>query len=260
MTGAKGAKQRRQKAANRRAALEGAAGRRLVEPEPPTRRPSVSVAEWHQYQVRKHDGVLVQSSGQSVTEVDGWRYFVVRQQNACLYSPHGRPETAEKAAEHYGTRRRLSPWESPHYTPTCPVHNEHIPPVPSCLCGVYFSPFLLDVLGMADQLRIAAEQKADLDPAGLNLAVCHVKMTGPVIMQYDDGGMVEGRAAAASIEKIWVLPEWLQSRRDRQGRPRLAAALKKRYGAPVEFGRPEYTDDDAHHPAALRIERERHAG
>ena len=79
-------------------------------------------------------------------------------------------------------------------------------------------------------------------------------------MQYDGGGMVEGRAAAASVEKIWVLPEWLQSRRDRQLRPRLASALRKRYGARVEFGRPEYTEVDAQHPAALQIEQERTAG
>lgn len=253
------AKVRRQKAANRRVALQGAACRRLVEPEPAAPRPPVSVAEWHRYQVRKLDGVLLQSDGRTVTEVDGWRYFVVRQQNACLYSPHGRPEAAEKAAEQYA-RRTLSPWEGRRYTPTCPVHVEHAPPVPGCLCGVYFSPFVLDVLGMAEQLRVAAEQKSDLDASGLNLAVCQVKMTGPVIMQYDGGGMVEGRAAAASVEKIWVLPEWLQSRRDRQLRPRLASALRKRYGARVEFGRPEYTEVDAQHPAALQIEQERTAG
>lgn len=202
---------------------------------------------WTQHSVRHRDKVLVTEDGTPVTEIPGWRYYLVRQQDALLASPHGTP-TGDLVNMEHGPRR-LTPWDQRHFTAECPKHHNHRPPVPGCLCGIYISPFLLDVLGMAQQLRLALE--ATSRPAGIHLAVASVNAAGPVIVQHDSIGMVEARAASVTIEELWIFPEWLRGKQTRQ---RLKARLKHRYRVPVSIGRPNYTSQDAHHSAAMEIE------
>jgi hypothetical protein len=192
----------------------------------------------------------VQKTEYRVTEV-GWRYWWLRTEDGMLFSPHGIPA----AGAPFG-KRSLVAWPGPRYRPVCPEDQDHVPPVPSCLCGVYFAPHLLDVLGMAQQLRLGVEatQKPSAD---FLLAVGRLTFTDPVVFGQDhvDPLMAEGRAAAATIKRLWVLDDWIPD--DLHLRLRVTTSLKNRYRVPVVIGRPECAPGDYSHPSAPRIELDR---
>ncbi|KDF01939.1 hypothetical protein Y900_024170 [Mycolicibacterium aromaticivorans JS19b1 = JCM 16368] len=167
------------------------------------------------------------------TVMTGWRYWFMLDE--WLYSPH---------PSNRGRRSEVVLWPRRDFRPSCPIHPNHVPPVDDCSCGVYFATDLADILSMA---TLISGGVGGMQPrSGVRLVVGQLTFKPPIIFRRnvplyvgrsDDAVAykLEGRAAGATIEKLWISGG--QESHNWES-VRTKSTAKARYRVPVVLGLP----------------------
>lgn len=145
----------------------------------------------------------------------GWRFWLVAPGTDVLTAPY----------------QSGVPWKSTRYQAICTADRRHVPPHPNCWCGVY-----ADVNGPAGVCGRAVGHQPEfggITDAGAAVVVGRVALEGAVPCVPRFCTTPELRAAAATIEELWILPV----RRAPESR-RLVGPLRDRYRVPVHFDFP----------------------
>ncbi|KDF01940.1 hypothetical protein Y900_024175 [Mycolicibacterium aromaticivorans JS19b1 = JCM 16368] len=164
-----------------------------------------------------------------MTRLTGWRFWVLR--DDWLYSPYA----PARQPPHLET---VTLWRGRSLRPVCPAVSRHVPPVGGCTCGVYFAMHLRDILATVERWRTSTGPNS-IDTA--QHVVGRVSFTPPVLFEHDTGGgafTLEGRAAAATIERLWFDDRTIYSPRRNWERSRIQNILQARYRVPVSVGLP----------------------
>ena len=173
-----------------------------------------------------------------MSELIGWRVWMVfGSGEPIMYSPY--LKTQEQ-------------WKT---TAKCPHAPDHVPPHPSCKCGVYAVECVLDIVARAHYLdwgvRIGDPKfYADNPPSAvfgrvkLKRAVREFQEEPDTELPREVGvgkqWRPQLRAASCEIDTLFVPPQWKGQRSPEV----LAAELSDEYGVPSIVGYPEVTDRD----------------